>query len=145
MLYRLRRVTEEDKPWLFELKVDAYRDVVERQFGSWDESLQRRIFEASWKPLSSRIISVDGTDVGLLVVEDREEELWLAEIQLGRSARGRGLGSRIIQDLLDRARAGGKPLRLNVLRENYGARRLYQSLGFSEIGATDAHYVMQAI
>jgi ribosomal protein S18 acetylase RimI-like enzyme len=144
MRYQLRRVTEEDRPWLYELKIDAYRDVVERQFGSWDESLQRRIFDESWRPLSWRIISVDETDVGLLAVEDREEELWLAEIQLSRTARGRGLGSRIIEDLLDRARGGGKPLRLHVLRENHRARGLYERLGFSQIGETATHYVMHA-
>ena len=144
MPYQLRRVTDHDRQWLYELKIDAYRDVVERQFGSWDESLQRRMFDESWKPLSSCIISVEGTDVGLLAVEDREEELLLAEIQLTQTARGRGLGTRIIRDLLDRARAGGKPLRLNVLRENHRARHLYESLGFLQIGETDTHFVMQA-
>jgi ribosomal protein S18 acetylase RimI-like enzyme len=144
MQYRLRPVTEADREWLYELKVDAYRDVIERQFGSWADQLQRQIFDASWNLETSSVISVGQTDVGLLVVEDRPDELWLAEIQLGRTARGHGLGSRIVEDLLNRARAAGKPLRLNVLCENHRARRLYESLGFARIGETDEHYVMQA-
>jgi ribosomal protein S18 acetylase RimI-like enzyme len=137
-------VTEKNRRWLYELKVDAYRDVVERQFGSWDDHLQRQIFDSSWKPETWSVISVDQTDVGLLAVEDRPDELWLSEIQLSWTARGRGLGSRIIEDLLNRARAAGKPLRLNVLCANHRAQRLYESLGFARIGELDTHYVMQA-
>ena len=43
------------------------------------------------------------------------------------------------------ARADGKPLRLRVLHRNDRARRLYQRLGFVQIGETDTHYEMQVV
>ena len=79
MRYRLRPVTEQDKEWLYALKIDAYRDVVERQFGWWDEDLQRRMFEDAWQPAAARVIVVSGRDVGLLELANREGTLWIAE------------------------------------------------------------------
>ncbi len=145
MRYRLRPVTEQDKEWLYALKIDAYRDVVERQFGWWDEDLQRRMFEDAWQPAAARVIVVSERDVGLLELANREGTLWIANIQLSSTARGQGLGSRIIQDLMGDARADGKPLRLRVLHRNDRARRLYQRLGFVQIGETDTHYEMQVV
>jgi ribosomal protein S18 acetylase RimI-like enzyme len=142
--YELRRVGEGDKEWLYELKADAYRDVVERQFGSWDDRLQRQMFDEAWKPEAARIISVDQADVGLVVVDEREDELWLAEIQLSNAARNRGLGSTIIRDLLERAHTAAKPLLLQVLHGNYRAMQLYERLGFLHARTTHTHNVMRA-
>jgi ribosomal protein S18 acetylase RimI-like enzyme len=141
--YELRAATEDDKDWLYDLKVDAYHQVVERQFGSWDHRLQRQMFDDAWKPRSFSVISMDGTDVGLLVVEDRDKEVWLAEIQVSPAARNRGLGSHIIRDLVERARTDGKPLLLQVLQANHRATSLYERLGFSRVGQTGTHYVMR--
>ncbi len=144
MRYGLRQVAEGDKEWLYVLRVDAYRDVIERQFGSWDDRLQRQMFEESWKPDIARVISVGEADVGLLVVREHEEELWLEEIQLSNAARNRGLGSCVVHNLLERARAAGKPLLLQVLHGNYRAMHLYQRLGFLHVRTTHTHYVMRA-
>jgi ribosomal protein S18 acetylase RimI-like enzyme len=141
--YELRAATEGDRDWLYDLKVDAYRQVVERQFGSWDHRFQRQMFEEAWKPTQSRIIAMDGTDVGLLVVDDRDSEVWLVEIQVSPAARNRGLGSHIIRDLVERARTEGKPLLLQVLHANHRAKSLYVRLGFSRVGQTGTHYVMR--
>lgn len=143
MSYQLRRVTEQDKAWLYALKTDAYLDVVEPQFGNWNEELQRQMFAASWNPSALRIVCVSDLDVGLLDTEDRGDAVWLNDIQLMRSARDRGLGSQIIRDISLEARAVGKPLRLQVLQKNERAKGLYERLGFKQIGATDTHYAMQ--
>ena len=37
-------LVDADRDWLFELHRDAYRDVVVRQFGGWEEDRQRRMF-----------------------------------------------------------------------------------------------------
>src|SRR4029078_4616984 len=48
------------------------------------------------------------------------------------SSTDRGLGSRLIRIVLDRAAAEGKPLVLNVLEVNRRAYELYRRLGFTE-------------
>lgn len=145
MNYELRRATPADHDWAYELKKDAYREVVERQFGPWDEEQQQQFFEDRWNPSISNIVTVDGKDVGLVAFEDRADCIWLDEIQLITGWRRRGIGSQIVTDLLAEARAKGKPLRLQVLRENKEAQRLYERIGFVQIRSSETHNVLEAV
>lgn len=145
MSYELRPATPADHDWAYELKKDAYREVVERQFGPWDEEQQQQFFEGRWNPSISNIVRVDGQDVGLIAFEDRADCIWVDEIQLITGWRRRVIGSQIVSDLLAEARAKGKPLRLQVLRENKEAQRLYERLGFVQIGSSETHNVLEAV
>ncbi|HZZ57216.1 MAG TPA: GNAT family N-acetyltransferase [Opitutaceae bacterium] len=138
MRYELIACTDRDREWAYALKSEAYREVVERQFGLWDEATQRDFFTTRWNPQISSVIVIEGEKVGLLAVEEQAEGLWLDEIQIVKTWRGRGLGTLIIQDLLKRG-----PLRLQVLRQNSGALSLYWRLGFRAEGENETHYFMR--
>jgi ribosomal protein S18 acetylase RimI-like enzyme len=142
--YSFRQCAEGDRAWAYALKSEAYHEVVERQFGPWEEQFQRELFSARWSPAISKILLVDGKAAGLVAVEDRGDEVWIDEVQVVREWRGKGLGSSIIRDLLNRARAAHKPLKLQVLKENMRAQKLYRRLGFSLIGETKTHYLTEA-
>ena len=60
-------------------------------------------------------------------------ETWfLGLIFLAPSARGRGLGTRLVEAVCDHARShGARALRLAVATSNPGAERLYKRMGFS--------------
>jgi ribosomal protein S18 acetylase RimI-like enzyme len=73
-------------------------------------------------------------DVGRLDVHYGDEEIFLPLIELLPSHQGRGVGSRLIRAVLDRAASEGKPLALNVLDVNRRAYALYRRLGFTEAG-----------
>ena len=143
MEHEFRPCVAGDKEWAYALKREAYREVVERQFGPWDEERQRGMFVARWKPEISRIVVVGGVDAGLLATQDRDDCLWIDEIQIAREWRARGLGTAIVRELLAKAQAAGKPLRLQVLRENHRAKHLYLRLGFPETGETQTHFLME--
>lgn len=138
MRYEFRHCTEEHRDWAYALKSEAYRDVVERQFGPWDEKFQRELFAARWNPKISRIILYDKREVGLLAMEERSDGLWLDEIQIARAWRGWGLGSLIIRDLIRQ-----QPLRLQVLKQNARALQFYTRLKFGMEGETQTHYLMR--
>jgi len=137
MRYELKLCGDGDRDWAYTLKSEAYRDVVERQFGPWNEQFQRELFATRWNPKISRIIVVGGTPVGLLALEERSDGLWLDEIQIIKAWRGMGLGSLIIRDLIRRS-----PLRLQVLKENSRALQLYRRLEFKIDGETKTHHLM---
>ena len=61
----------------------------------------------------------------------------LHDIYLGETLRGQGVGRRMIARLEEKARSMGcRKITLEVDRENTGAQRLYQALGFAD-GSSD--------
>jgi ribosomal protein S18 acetylase RimI-like enzyme len=143
MRYELSPCSEHDKAWAYALKSEAYREVVERQFGPWDEDLQRRLFDERWDPAISQLVIIDGERAGLLALEDRGGQLWLDEIQIAQPWRGRGIGTTILVDVIRAAQAAGKAIGLQVLTENRRAMALYRRLGFEAVGETATHVVMR--
>jgi len=65
-----------------------------------------------------------------------DEHTWmLGLIFITPGARGRGLGTQLIEAICAHVRAaGGRMLRLAVVPANTGARRLYDRLGFVHVG-----------
>ncbi|WP_405000776.1 GNAT family N-acetyltransferase [Kitasatospora cathayae] len=55
-------------------------------------------------------MTADGTEVGMLHVEHRPTEIYLARIELHPDHQGRGIGSRLIRSLLHQARQQGRDL-----------------------------------
>jgi RimJ/RimL family protein N-acetyltransferase len=49
-------------------------------------------------------------------------------------ARGSGIGRRLVETVIDAARARAELIQLAVVSENEAARRLYSALGFSQYG-----------
>lgn len=140
--YELQPCTPDDRGWAYALKAEAYREVVERQFGSWDEPFQQDLFAQQWNPAISHRILIDGRSVGLLALRETADEIRVDEIQFSLEWRGKGLGTLILTDLICQAHKCGKSLRLQVLKENARARQLYCRLGLALAGETDTHYLM---
>ena len=74
----------------------------------------------------------------------QSDEIRLFRVFLLPSVQNRGIGTRLVRDLLDEAAAAGLPLRLRVLRVN-PARRLYERLGFVLSGETETHFTMERL
>ena len=123
----LRPVTERDFDFLWELNVATMRDYVERTWG-WDEQWQRRDFEEKFNSREADVVTVNGTDVGYLRVEDREDCLFIASIQIASDFQNQGIGTRLVRDIIDKS---DKPVTLQVLKVNPAALRLYERLGFT--------------
>ena len=76
------------------------------------------------------VIERDGRPVGRLYRDRRADEIRVVDIALLAGERGKGLGGRIMGDILDEARGLGLEVRIHVERTN-PARRLYDRLGFT--------------
>lgn len=142
MRYTLRPATDADYDALYRLHEATMRATVEQVWG-WDYAGQARFFRERWNPADRQVIVVDGRDAGVLSVERRPHEVWLANIEIAPEFQGRGLGTAIIGDLLREAHGRGVHVALQVNRAN-PARRLYERLGFIETGRTETHYLMEA-
>jgi len=82
--------------------------------------------------------------VGLLKLHRDEAEWEVIQLQLCPSVQGRGLGTRLVLDVIREAKLAKVSISLGVLRGN-PARKLYESLGFTVTGSDNHEFVMKLI
>ena len=70
------------------------------QLDNWDEPMRRAAIRRSFKAADSRIIVLEGRDVGWTQVTERDADYNLAQIQILEEFCGLGIGSAILRDLL---------------------------------------------
>ena len=99
----------------------------------WDEHVQREHHARAFNPSRWQIITVGGTAIGMLDIEHRPDEIYLARVEIHPDHQGHGIGTRLVSALLDEARQNGKALVLDVLAVNHRAQALYQRLGLAEV------------
>src|SRR5215467_7422190 len=135
-----RSVTNDDYDFLYRLHVTTMKEYVEQTWG-WDEDLQQGYFKKGFKAEELQIISFENNDIGMISIENREDEVFLRSIEINSGYQKRGIGSFIIERMIKDAGRGGKPVSLYVLKVN-PARRLYERLGFEIVNETATHYIM---
>jgi len=123
----LRAATPADGDFCFLVHRAAMSAYVAAVWG-WAEADQLALHHRGFDPSRTRIVTVDGRDAGLVIVEPAPGHLYLGRIELLPEFQGRGIGSRLIRDLLR-----DEPVELDVLAVNPRARALYRRLGFREI------------
>jgi len=129
----LRPARPADSEFCFQLHKAAMGDYIAAIWG-WDEQRQREFHARGFAPGRWQIITANGADAGLLDVEYRPAEIYLSRIELLPDYQGRGIGSRLINALIDEAAQQGQDLVLEVLTVNHRAYALYQRLGLTEAG-----------
>jgi GNAT superfamily N-acetyltransferase len=120
----------------------------------WSEEAQRhfllgqqRARDAAWassypEAVDRILLSPEGEPIGRMLVSRREVEIRLVDVALLAAWRDRGIGTRLLEGLVDEAAASGRSLRLQVLVESR-ARRLYERVGLMAV-ADDGMYVEMA-
>ena len=126
----LRPVTLADSEFCFQLHKAAMGSYITAIWG-WDEQVQRDFHTRAFDPGRWQIITADGADIGMLDVEYRPGEIYLARIEIHPEHQGRGAGTRLISALIDQATQRGQDLVLNVLTINQRAYDLYRRLGMN--------------
>jgi ribosomal protein S18 acetylase RimI-like enzyme len=128
-----------DKAWLEGLRRDVYQELFEATFGGWDEARHARQFAQCWERGCISIIEVDGAGVGMIQLFEKTDAVEVGEIQIMPTRQNRGIGSRILQDIIDRAQKQGKKVILSVGLKNDRAFQLYQRLGFRTVAQSETH------
>ncbi len=99
------------------------------RLGRFDPARVRQRFLAGFVPEHTRVIVVDGQDVGLVTVRPEPDARWIEHFYLHPAHQGRGIGRSVLTDLLGSGGDDDRPFRLNVLQGS-AARRLYERHGF---------------
>lgn len=88
------------------------------------------------------LVLVDGVPAGRLYVDRRDDEIRLIDIALTPEHRGRGIGGRLLRELLHEAGERQLPVRIHVERNN-PALRLYRRLGFEPVDDNGIYHLME--
>jgi ribosomal protein S18 acetylase RimI-like enzyme len=128
---RVRPALSGDREFLFEVRRAALRAYVEQTSG-WDDAEQRVIADKEFAELPYAVVEESGRTVGYVCVLHRSEYDFIEEIALLPEAQGRGIGTRVLRDILGAAQRRGVPVRLSVFVSN-PAQALYARLGFEVV------------
>jgi ribosomal protein S18 acetylase RimI-like enzyme len=79
------------------------------------------------------VCAPDGTALGGYLLAKTSQEARLMDLAVLPQWRGRGIGTRVLLDLMTRSATAGVPLKLQVMKGNR-AVRLYARLGFQVVG-----------
>lgn len=131
-VFALRAARRKDYAFALWLYLASARPLLSG-LGRWDETSVVARFAKGYKMREVSIISADGIEVGWMQVAEFADKFALEQIHLLDAYCGRGIGSKLLTELLRRAEAADKGLSLNVMHGNR-ARRLYERLGLSVVG-----------
>jgi GNAT superfamily N-acetyltransferase len=139
----LRPAVASDEQFARAAHHSAYRDAIERQFGSFDTPLQDGFFARAWANPGFVIVLYDHKQAGFARFERAPDALVVHELVLLPAFQGMGLGTELLRAAQKWAAAHGLPVILRVLRENRAAQ-LYQRLGFQPCGESATHISMRS-
>ena len=94
--YLLRRATEADYEYCYELTKQNMIELFSRHWGGWQPSAFRRDFRRE----DTTIVAIAEHDVGFFSLKEIDTGLYLENIQLSPSVQGQGIGTAILKSLL---------------------------------------------
>lgn len=114
------------------------------EFLTMQFNAQHRYYQENFPDASYQIIMLDGAPVGRLYRERRGQSLHIIDIAILPEFRNRGIGSRLLGDIIAEGEQQNLPVRIYV-EYNNPALRLYQRLGFRQIEQTGVYLYMERL
>ncbi|KUN94157.1 GNAT family N-acetyltransferase [Streptomyces caeruleatus] len=127
--WSLRAAVGADVEVIAEVRAVVLRADLER-LGRYDEHRVRQRLRDGFDAAHTWVIEVGGTFAGCVALRPDGDTRWLEHFYLAPRLQGRGIGSAVLRELLERSDRDGVLVRLNVLQGS-AARRLYERHGFT--------------
>ena len=147
----LRPVTPADESFLLDLYASTRADEIalvpwpdeqKQAFVLAQFKAQQEHYQKTYPDASHDIILFNDRPVGRLYVGRLDTEIRIVDITLHPRDRNRGIGSKLVKDLLAQASGCGKLLRIYVESFN-PSLRLFERLGFSRSEEQGIHFLME--
>lgn len=150
--FALRHAASTDLPFLHalyaqtraaELDAVGWPPQAREHFIASQFALQHRHYVTHFANGPFLVVERHGSPVGRLYLHRDTGDLLIVDITLTFDCRGQGVGSALLQAVLDQARALACGVRLHVDPRNSAAHRLYTRLGFVETGSEGTYRCMR--
>ena len=147
----LRPVRPEDEAFLYEVYASTRAD--EMALVDWSEeqkdaflrmqfNAQAHFYQENYPGAEFQVILWDDQPAGRLYIHRRPDEIRIMDIALLPEYRRHGIGSHLLNQILDEARANRLPVTIHVERMS-PAMRLYDRLGFRLLEEKGIYYLME--
>ncbi|MBM1174199.1 GNAT family N-acetyltransferase [Microvirga arabica] len=142
MTIDLRSACSDDYAFALSLYVETIKPLA-GTWGEWREEDQLAQFASLWRPADTRIITLSGgEDIGWVEFRLTGDEIFLKQLYISPAHQRRGIGSRVMQRLMEGLRGTARTMALFVLKNN-PAFRFYKRHGFSIAQETRTKFVMR--
>ena len=148
---RLRPVVDDDRAFLVEL----YGSVREPELAHlpWDDAMRAAFVEQQFAAQDAHyrtnypgatldVVEVGGEPAGRLYVHRGRSDIRIMDIAIAPAFRGRGIGTRLLEALIEEAEESGRKLSIHV-EQNNPAKLLYERLGFEPAGEHGVYVLME--
>ncbi|WP_343556185.1 GNAT family N-acetyltransferase [Sphingobacterium sp.] len=109
---------------------------------SLSTAVDSHMLRIKYKFEHASIIEYNRTSIGLLKIERKQDGIELIQIQIDPLYQGKGIGKKILEQIINEANFDKKSITLQVLKVNK-AQRLYVKLGFKMIEESNDSYFMK--
>ena len=139
--FKLRNASQDDYEAAYIIKKDALQSYVEKTW-RWNEEFQRNYHKKHFEPKNLKIIEVESNPVGSLKFITEKDHIFLSELFIMQAYQSKQIGSRIIKDYIKNANTEKKTVKLQVLRSNERAVKLYKKLDFEIYEEDNVYFKM---
>lgn len=136
-LYALYASTREP-----EMALTNWSDAQKESFLQMQYHAQSTDYARNYPDAQFDLVLCDGCSAGRLYLDRRENEIRIIDIALFPSFRNRGIGSKLLSEVMTEAAAAGKRVCIHV-EQNNPAQRLYRRLGFVPVGENGVYFLME--
>lgn len=129
----IRKMRGADLPRVMEIELATFTM-------PWSEATFRGLLRRTDSDLY--VVDVRGAVAGYAVFWSVTDQGELGNVAVAAEYRGRGLGRKLVETVLERAAERGvREMFLEVRRSNEGAQNLYKTFGFFEVGKRKNYYL----
>lgn len=139
-MFSLEPIGEDDFAFRYNIYEVAIKPYIDQRV-VWDDTQHREKIRSNLAGSGTHFaIGVNGVRIGVAQIEEADDLISLHQIEILPAYQGAGVGTAVVQSLIDESTKTSKDVQLSVFRANTAAQRLYDRLGF-RIVSTSEHDV----
>lgn len=140
-MVEINTATDADFPFCWHLYRDFMQFPLTPDTGQSDRQFKAR-FKKTFLSNHAFVLMIDGKRAGWIELEEDDTAIHMHQLHLVVACQGQGIGSNIIDQISVIAADKSKSVKLEVLKKNKGALRLYKRLGFRVLRSDTQKYFM---
>ncbi len=136
-----QQATKHDEAAIFDLYCQVMKEYIIEIWG-WDQEWQENDFTKHFIYENITMVREESKAIGYSQIEDQGNQLYIRMLLLLPNYHRKGIGSRLLNAVIEKANEQSKVVALQVFKVNERAKGFYQYHGFKVKGETTSSFAM---